>query len=87
MNYPLLTKADLAVHFTDVSKLREAVGELERATGKHAQTYRSVVKFKALLLAMEGRTQEAHNLINRELSGLPSSARARLNDRIEGFSR
>ncbi len=87
VNYPLLTKADLAVHFTDVSKLREAVGELERATGKHAQTYRSVVKFKALLLAMEGRTQEAHNLINRELSGLPSSARTRLNDRIEGFSR
>ncbi|RMD00900.1 toll/interleukin-1 receptor domain-containing protein [Aquitalea palustris] len=87
VNYPLLTKADLAVHFMDVDKLREAVDELERITGKYAQTYRSVIKFKSLLLAMEGRTPEARNLINRELSGLNSSTRTRLIDRIESFSR
>lgn len=87
VNYPLLTKADLAVHFSDIDRLREAVRALEKTTGKHAQTYRSVIKFKAILLAMEGHKLEARNLIKRELPGLSNGALARLNERIESYSK
>lgn len=86
VNYPLLTKADLAVHFSDKNKLKEAVADLEKITGKNAQTYRSVVKFKAILLAMEGKASDAHGLIKRELGGLSSSAVQRLRERIDSYS-
>lgn len=86
IDYPLLTKADLAVHFGNVEKLREAVTALERTTGPNAQSYRTFVKFKAMLLAMEGRPEEGRKLIKKELSGLIPSALQRLNEKLDALA-
>ncbi len=86
INYPLLTKADLAVHFSDREKLREAVEDLEPNTGKNAQAYRSLVKFKAILLAMDHKPAEARSLVQRELRGLSTSVLDRLIERINQFA-
>jgi Tfp pilus assembly protein PilF len=82
IHYPKLTKADLAAYFEDVEKLREAVDALERVTGPNAQTYRTVVKYKAMLLAMDGKLDLAEKLIRDELTGLIPSTLQRLNERI-----
>lgn len=83
IDYPLLTKADLAIHFENAVKLREAVEALERVTGPNAQSYRTLVKSKAILLAMEGQVEKARKLVRLELSGLIPTALERLNERIE----
>lgn len=85
IDYPLLTKADLAVHFENRTKLREAVAALEKGTAPNAQTYRTFVKYKAMLLTMEGKADDARRLIRRELQGLMPSAMQRLNERIDYF--
>lgn len=83
--YPLLTKADFAVHFENREKLRESVRALEASVGSNAQTYRTFIKFKAILLAMDGNGEQAKKLIRKELSGLIPSALQRLNEHIESF--
>lgn len=83
IDYPLLTKADLAAYFGNKEKLAEAVATLDRVTGRKAQSFRTVVKYKAMLLAMQGDAHQAKQLIRRELSGLIGSALQRLNERID----
>lgn len=87
IDYPILTKADLAAHFEDASKLREAVDALERVTGPNAQSYRTFIKYKAMLLAMEGHADTARELIRKELPGLIPSALHRLSERIEQLAK
>jgi tetratricopeptide (TPR) repeat protein len=83
IDYPLLTKADLAAYFGNKEKLAEAVATLDRVTGRKAQSFRTVVKYKAMLLAMQGDAHQAKQLIRRELSGLIGSALQRLIERID----
>lgn len=83
IEYPLLTKADLAAHFGNKQALQEAVEALEKRTGRHAQTYRTFVKYKATLLAMSGEVHQAKQLVSRELRGLIGTALQRLNDRLD----
>lgn len=83
IDYPLLTKADLAAYFGNREKLAEAVATLDRVTSRKAQSFRSVVKYKAMLLAMQGDAYQAKQLIRRELSGLIGTALQRLNERID----
>lgn len=83
IDYPLLTKADLASHFGNQAKLAEAVTALDRVTGRKAQSFRTVVKYKAMLLAMQGDLHQAKQLVRRELSGLIGSALQRLNERLD----
>lgn len=81
VDYPILTKADLATHFNNPAKLREAVNRLESEIRRNAQTYRTFVKYKAMLLAMQGDLHQAKQLVKRELSGLIGTSLQRLNDR------
>lgn len=86
IDYPLLTKADLAAHFGNAVKLREAVDSLGRVTKPYAQSYRTFIRFKSMLLAMEGRLDEARQLVRKELSGLIPSSLQRLNERLESLA-
>ncbi|MEF8701351.1 MAG: toll/interleukin-1 receptor domain-containing protein [Candidatus Accumulibacter sp. UW20] len=86
IDYPLLTKADLAAHFRNKVKLREAVERLERMTSRNAQTFRSFIKYKALLLAMEGKLYEAKQLVQKELRGLIGTAQRRLLERLDAVA-
>jgi len=81
--YPLLTKADVALQFRDAAKLAEAIDALEKVTSQKAQSYRSLIKFKACLLAMRGSVEQAKSLVGRELKGMLPGAYQRLIERLE----
>lgn len=85
VSYPLLTKADLAIYVKDYEKLRDAVLALDPITRKNAQTYRSYIKYKAILLAMENKKGDAIRLVMEELSGLNENNKKRLFEKINQY--
>ncbi|OSI24580.1 tetratricopeptide repeat protein, partial [Neisseria dumasiana] len=86
ISYPLLTKADLAIVSKDISKLSEAVKSLEHLVHKHAQTYRSFIRYKAYLLTMEGKLNEALRMVDAELQGLNQVTIDRFKDKLRTFT-
>jgi hypothetical protein len=85
-HYPILTKADLAAHFKNKVKLKEAVESLEKLIGRNTQSHRTLIKYKATLLALNGDLHQARQLVNRELKGLFGASLQRLQDRLEYLS-
>lgn len=83
VTYPCLTKAELAIYFKNREKLQEAVETLEKLTRPNAQTFRTFIRFKAMLLAMNGDIHLAKQLVSRELRGLLGSSLQKLNERLE----
>lgn len=84
--YPLLTKCDISTYMKDKENLRDALFSLERITHKNAQTYRPFIKYKAILLAMEGKQDEALSLIDKELDGMRESNINKFKDKISQYS-
>ncbi|MES9899733.1 MAG: TIR domain-containing protein [Sedimenticola sp.] len=82
-NFPLLTKADLAVYARDIKKLREAIASLEASLSRRAQTYRTFQRYKACLIALEGDADSARRFIMKELKGLGENASNRLIHKVE----
>ena len=82
-NFPLLTKADLAVYARDVVKLREAIASLETSLSRRAQTYRTYQRYKAYLIALEGDSESARRFIAKEIKGLGENALSRLIHKVE----
>lgn len=85
-HYPILTKADLATHFKNRIKLKEAVDLLEKIISKNTQSHRTLIKYKAALLALSGDLHQAKQLVNRELRGMFGASLQRLQDRLEYLS-
>ncbi|MFK4232823.1 TIR domain-containing protein [Pseudomonas guariconensis] len=83
IDYPKLTKAEIAIHFRNKQKLKEAIDRLESSVGRNAQSYRTFIRFKAMQLALNGRLEQAKSLAARELRGSIGSSLQRLNDRLE----
>jgi len=86
-HYPLLTKADLAVHSRNISKLSESLTSLEPKISRRSNSYRSFLRYKAFLIALNGRALEAKQFAKKELSGIGPRAMERLNHRIEELSK
>jgi tetratricopeptide (TPR) repeat protein len=83
VNYTFLTKAELASYFKNKKKMQEAVEVLAKLTKPNAQTYRSFIRFKAMLFAMNGDIYQAKQLVNKELKGLTGKSLQKLNERLE----
>lgn len=82
-NYPILTKAELAIFFRNKAKLQESILKLEAITGRNAQSYRTFIRFKALYLAMDGQLEVAKTLIQKELKGLIPTSLQRLKEKLD----
>lgn len=67
ITYPKLTLADLAIQERNISQLSEALELLEKTSTKYDQNHRSYIKYKAILLTLEDRFNEAVQLVEREL--------------------
>lgn len=57
----------------------------KKVTSQKAQSYRSLIKFKAYLLAMRGNVEQAKSLVGRELKGMLPGAYQRLIERLEAL--
>lgn len=86
VRYPLLTKADLAAHFENKKALREAMLSLEKLVNRKSSAYRTVIRYKAMLLAMEGDLPQAKQLVDKELKGMIKTGLDRLNDRLNSLA-
>lgn len=86
VDYPTLTKADLATFFKNENALREAVEKLEKNVSRNAQTFRPYIRYKATLLAMSGELHAAKLLVLKELKGLIGSSQQKLIDRLESLA-
>ncbi len=82
-DYPLLTKADLAVHSRNVKKLKEAISILEERATPRAQSHRSFLRFKVYLIAFEGDSASAKRFAEQNLSGLGAKAIDRFLQKID----
>uniref|UniRef100_UPI0013CEA3BD toll/interleukin-1 receptor domain-containing protein n=4 Tax=Serratia TaxID=613 RepID=UPI0013CEA3BD len=74
VNYPVLTKAELATHFMNRQKLREAINLIDSNKTRLSQTYRTIIRYRAMLMAMDGQLAQAKHLIEKELKGLINSS-------------
>ena len=83
VNYPVLTKAELATHFMNRQKLREAINLIDSNKIRLSQTYRTIIRYRAMLMAMDGQLAPAKSLIEKELKGLIKSSYKRLVDRLD----
>ncbi|WP_252086252.1 toll/interleukin-1 receptor domain-containing protein [Klebsiella quasipneumoniae] len=81
--YPVLTKAELATHFMNRQKLREAINLIDSNKIRLSQTYRTIIRYRAMLMAMDGQLAPAKSLIEKELKGLIKSSYKRLVDRLD----
>jgi tetratricopeptide (TPR) repeat protein len=83
--YPILTKAEIATHFNNKEKLNEAIESVGKNAKKHSPAYRTIIRYKAILLAMQGDLIQSHNLVNKELSGLTPTSLKRLQDLLNHY--
>ena len=74
VTYPVLTLADLAIQYKNLSKLKYAISILDRSESKNTQTYRTYIRYKAIYLAMDNQYMEAVQLAKKELSGVRPAA-------------
>lgn len=86
VDYPTLTKADLATFFKNEKALKEAVEKLEKNVSRNAQTFRPYIRYKATLLAMTGELHQAKLLVQKELKGLIGSSQQKLIERLESLA-
>ncbi|UCZ73714.1 hypothetical protein LHK94_11650 [Dickeya zeae] len=85
VTYPALTKAEISAHFNNKNKLSEAVIYLDKIKRKYSPSLRTIVKYKAILLAMQGQIDKAKGLVNKELNGLSKTSQDRLLDKLKSF--
>lgn len=81
--YPVLTKADLAVYFKNAEKLNESVSALEKLTSRNAESFKSFIKYKAMLFALNGDLHKSKQLVNKELKGLIPTSLQRLYEKLQ----
>lgn len=84
--YPLLAKCDIALKYKSISILSDTVDKIEAMRKKKSISDRTIIKYKAYLLALRGDEASAIALITREISRYPSDSRERIRKRIKEFS-
>jgi tetratricopeptide (TPR) repeat protein len=83
--YPLLTKADIAIQSHNIVHLQSAIDIMESKIQKTDQTYRTFIRYKAVLYSMSGRIYEAKELISKHLKGLPRNAMEKLQNKLDSY--
>lgn len=85
-SYPLLAKCDIALKYKSVPILSEKVDKIEAMRKKKSISDRTIIKYKAYLLALRGDELSAIALITKEISRYPSDSKERILKRIKEFS-
>ncbi|MFQ1710998.1 TIR domain-containing protein [Aeromonas veronii] len=74
VTYPILTLADIAIHFKNTEKLGYAINLLDIKESKNSQTYRTYIRYKSIYIAMQGSKSDAMVLAKNELKGVRKEA-------------
>lgn len=85
-HYPLLTYCDIALKYFDAGLLRDALSRLNQISKEKDLSIRTVNKYKAFLMALEGNVQGALKIIESDISRYPNESKARLISRVEAVA-
>lgn len=86
-HYPILTYCDIALKYLDAHLLRDALSRLNQISKEKDLSTRTVNKYKAFLMALEGNLPGALRLIESDISRYPNESKTRLISRIEAVVR
>lgn len=82
--YPMLTFCDLCIRYNDLDKLNQGFSILEKMN-KSIST-RTLNKYKAYILAFEGRFDSAIQLIREDLEKYPEDSRSKIEDNLRSIA-
>lgn len=85
-HYPVLTYCDIALKYRDKDLLKDGVDRLNQLSREKDLSTRTINKYKAFLMALEGNASGALKLIESDISRYPNESKARLTARIEAIA-
>ena len=86
-HYPILTYCDIALKYSDAGLLGDALSRLNQISKEKDLSARTVNKYKAFLMALEGNVQGALKIIESDISRYPNESKTRLISRIEAVAK
>lgn len=86
-HYPILTYCDIALKYLDKDLLQDGLERLGQISRDKDLSTRTVNKYKAFLMALEGNVSGALKIIQSDISRYPNESKARLTARIEAVAR
>lgn len=84
-HYPLLALCDIALKYNDKALLEDGLKQLEKIITSRHFSVKTLNRYKASLLALNGKTDEALKLIEKDLSRYPDDSKARIISKIKGY--
>jgi len=85
-HYPLLTWCDIGLMCNNIEEMNIAVAELERL-GKNNVSSRTLNKYKAYTLALDGNVDKAIKIISADINSFPDKSRERWIQKLHEISR
>lgn len=86
-HYPILTYCDIALKYSDAGLLGDALSRLNQISKEKDLSARTVNKYKAFLMALEGNVQGALKIIESDISRYPNESKMRLISRVEAVAK
>ena len=84
-HYPLLAFCDIALKYNDKALLEEGLEKLEKIMTTRHFSIKTLNRYRASLLALNGKTDEALKLIEKDLSRYPADSKERIVSKIKAF--
>lgn len=85
IHYPLLALCDIALKYSDIPLLKSGIEKLEGISNRHFSA-KTLNRYKASLLALNGNADEALKLIEKDLSRYPVESRERIVFKIKALA-
>ncbi|MCW9026705.1 MAG: hypothetical protein OQJ77_05255, partial [Thiovulaceae bacterium] len=84
-HYPLLALCDIALKYFDKDLLSSGIKQLEEIITDRHFSIRTLNRYRASLLALNGETDEALRLIEKDLHRYPKESKERIIEKIKGY--
>lgn len=85
-HYPILTLCDIGIYWKDKEILQRGIRLLKALPEEKQRSIRTINKYEALLLALQGKKSEALLLINKDLDRYPIESKEKIIKRITDYS-
>ncbi|MDD2896253.1 MAG: toll/interleukin-1 receptor domain-containing protein [Aliarcobacter sp.] len=85
-HYPLLSQCDIALKYMDLEKLEEGIKKLDNLKKDRRVSSKTLNKYKSYLLALQGYSDDAINLIANDLARYPEESKNKIITKLKELS-
>ncbi|HFD33230.1 MAG TPA: TIR domain-containing protein [Gammaproteobacteria bacterium] len=85
-HYPLLAKCDIALKYYDKNVLEEGFNQLNNIITRRHFSFRTLNRYKASLLALDGNLDEALRVIDKDLNRYPQESKERIISKLKEYA-